>query len=230
MGTAVFYEDDDCQRETLCPYCMVAKFAPTQAICASCYAKEDKLEQEHWNSICKIGNVGKIQMFTLSMKIDEAFQLLENEAYICRKRRETERAGALECEMDVFHRRRILCMLELFAHIDWSILVPDQAKLDHYWQSARDYAQQRITAEQMETAKDCLRSPIPWNSLSSLQMDLDAELLTFWCGEDVLDWSYSQYFEIAAGNLQSFIESALFTEILKKHFPDVMAEPVKRLQ
>ena len=76
---------------------------------------------------------------------------------------------------------------------------------------------------------DYLRSQIMWKSLSSQQMDLAAELLSFWCGEDVLDWSYSQYFEIAASNLKSFIEKKLFIEILCKHFADVMSLPVKRL-
>lgn len=49
-------------------------------------------------------------------------------------------------------------------------------------------------------------------------------------GEDVLDWSYSQYFEIIVGNLQPFIGRKLFIETLKKHFSDVMAKSVKRLQ
>ena len=46
---------------------------------------------------------------------------------------------------------------------------------------------------------------------------------------DELDWGYSQYFEIAAGNLKPFLAMTLFTEILCKHFPDVMSAPVKRL-
>ena len=46
---------------------------------------------------------------------------------------------------------------------------------------------------------------------------------------DELDWGYSQYFEIAADNLKPFIAMTLFTEILCKHFPDVMSAPVKRL-
>ena len=44
-----------------------------------------------------------------------------------------------------------------------------------------------------------------------------------------LDWGYSQYFEIAAGNLKPFLAMTLFTKILCKHFPDVMSAPVKRL-
>ena len=44
-----------------------------------------------------------------------------------------------------------------------------------------------------------------------------------------MDWGYSQYFEIAAGNLKPFLARTLFTEILCKHFSDVMSAPVKRL-
>ena len=101
--------------------------------------------------------------------------------------------------------------------------------MKQYWTNIQDYAQQHISAEQLEKMNDYLRSQIMWKSLSSQQMDLAAELLSFWCGEDVLDWSYSQYFEIAASNLKSFIEKKLFIEILCKHFADVMSLPVKRL-
>ena len=92
-----------------------------------------------------------------------------------------------------------------------------------------DYAHQRIAAEQLREVQEYLRSQIPWKSLSSQRMDLGAELLNFWCGEDELDWGYSQYFEIAAGNLKPFLAMTLFTEILCKHFPDVMSAPVKRV-
>ena len=81
----------------------------------------------------------------------------------------------------------------------------------------------------LQNWQEYLRSQIPWKSLSSQRMDLGAELLNFWCGEDELDWGYSQYFEIAAGNLKPFLAMTLFTEILCKHFPDVMSAPVKRL-
>ena len=91
------------------------------------------------------------------------------------------------------------------------------------------YAHQHIATEQLREVQEYLRSQIPWKSLSSQRMDLVAELLNFWCGEDELDWGYSQYFEIAAGNLKPFLAMTLFTEILCKHFPDVMSAPVKRL-
>ena len=138
-------------------------------------------------------------------------------------------AEALEREMEAFHRRRILCMAEIFSKIDCSSLFPSYIELDTYFKNVRDYAHQRIAAEQLREVWEYLRSQIPWKSLSSQQMDLGAELLNFWCGEDELDWGYSQYFEIAAGNLKPFIAMTLFTEILCKHFPDVMSAPVKRL-
>lgn len=102
-------------------------------------------------------------------------------------------------------------------------------ELDTYFKNVWDYAHQRIAAEQLREVQEYLRSQIPWKSLSSQRMDLGAELLNFWCGEDELDWGYSQYFEIAAGNLKPFLAMTLFTEILCKHFPDVMSAPVKRL-
>ena len=52
------------------------------------------------------------------------------------------------------------------------------------------YAHQRIAAEQRREVQEYLRSQIPWKSLSSQRMDLGAELLNFWCGEDELDWGY----------------------------------------
>ena len=120
-------------------------------------------------------------------------------------------------------------MVEIFSEIDCSSLFPSYIELDTYFNNVRDYAHQRITAEQLREVWEYLRSQIPWKFLSSQQMNLGAELLNFWRGEEVLDWSYSQYFEIAAGNLKPFIAMTLFTEILCKHFPDVMSAPVKRL-
>ena len=213
----------------LCPYCLIKEIAPIQDICPVCYSKEDELEQNSWDDLRERNNTDEIQMFTLAKKVDEAFQVPENEAYACRERHEINRAETLKQKMDVFHRRRILCMVEIFSHIDCSILFDNHIDLKQYWTNIQDYAQQHISAEQLEKMNDYLRSQIMWKSLSSQQMDLAAELLSFWCGEDVLDWSYSQYFEIAASNLKSFIEKKLFIEILCKHFADVMSLPVKRL-
>ena len=195
----------------LCPYCLTREIDPAQAICSVCYSKEDKLERGSWDDLRKRKNTDEIQMFTIAKKVDEAFQVPENKAYACREKHEMIQAEALEREMEAFHRRRILCMAEIF------------------FKNGRDYAHQRIAAEQLREVWEYLRSQIPWKSLSSQQMDLGAELLNFWCGEDELDWGYSQYFEIAAGNLKPFIAMTLFTEILCKHFPDVMSAPVKRL-
>lgn len=213
----------------LCPYCLQREIDPAQAICAVCYAKEDELEQNHWNRLRERNNADEIQMYTLAQKVDEAFQVPEYEAYVCREKHDIGRAEAFEREMDAFHRRRILCMLEIFSHIDCSVLFPSHIELERYWNNVRDYANQRITAGQLGEISGGLRSQIMWKSLSSQQIDLGAELVSFWRGEEVLDWSYSQYFEITAGNLKPFIAMTLFTEILCRHFSDVMSEPVKRL-
>ena len=182
-----------------------------------------------FDDLRKRKNTDEIHMFTIAKKVDEAFQVPENKAYACREKHEMTQAEALEREMETFHRRRILCMVEIFSKIDCGILFSGYVELDTYFKNVWDYAHQRIAAEQLREVQEYLRSQIPWKSLSSQQMDLGAELLNFWCGEDELDWSYSQYFEIAAGNLKPFIAMTLFTEILCKHFPDVMSAPVKRL-
>lgn len=213
----------------LCPYCLTREIDPAQAICSVCYSKEDKLERGSWDDLRKRKNTDEIQMFTIAKKVDEAFQVPENKAYACREKHEMIQAEALEREMEDFHRRRILCMAEMFSKIDCSSLFPSYIELDTYFKNVQDYAHQHIATEQLREVQEYLRSQIPWKSLSSQQMDLGAELLNFWCGEDELDWGYSQYFEIAAGNLKPFLAMTLFTEILCKHFPDVMSAPVKRL-
>ena len=98
----------------LCPYCLIKEIAPIQAICPVCYSKEDELEQNSWDDLRERNNTDEIQMFTLAKKVDEAFQVPENEAYACRERHEINRAETLKQKMDVFHRRRILCMVEIF--------------------------------------------------------------------------------------------------------------------
>lgn len=213
----------------LCPYCLTREIDPAQAICSACYSKEDKWERGSWDDLRKRKNADEIQMFTIAKKVDEAFQIPENEAYACIEKHEMIQAEALEREMEAFHRRRILCMVEIFSKIDCGILFSGYVELDTYFKNVWDYAHQRIAAEQLREVQEYLRSQIPWKSLSSQRMDLGAELLNFWCGEDELDWGYSQYFEIAAGNLKPFLAMTLFTEILCKHFPDVMSAPVKRL-
>ena len=212
----------------LCPYCLTREIDPAQAICSACYSKEDKWERGSWDDLRKRKN-DEIQMFTIAKKVDEAFQIPENEAYACIEKHEMIQAEALEREMEAFHRRRILCMVEIFSKIDCGILFSGYVELDTYFKNVWDYAHQRIAAEQLREVQEYLRSQIPWKSLSSQRMDLGAELLNFWCGEDELDWGYSQYFEIAAGNLKPFLAMTLFTKILCKHFPDVMSAPVKRL-
>lgn len=213
----------------LCPYCLTREIDPAQAICSACYSKEDKWERGSWDDLRKRKNADEIQMFTIAKKVDEAFQIPENEAYACIEKHEMIQAEALEREMEAFHRRRILCMVEIFSKIDCGILFSGYVELDTYFKNVWDYAHQRIAAEQLREVQEYLRSQIPWKSLSSQRMDLGAELLNFWCGEDELDWGYSQYFEIAAGNLKPFLAMTLFTEILCKHFPDVMSAPFKRL-
>lgn len=133
----------------LCPYCLTREIDPAQAICSVCYSKEDKLERGSWDDLRKRKNTDEIQMFTIAKKVDEAFQVPENKAYACREKHEMIQAEALEREMEAFHRRRILCMAEIFSKIDCSSLFPSYIELDTYFKNVRDYAHQRIAAEQL---------------------------------------------------------------------------------
>ena len=97
-------------------------------------------------------------------KLDEAFQVPENKAYACREKHEMIQAEALEREMEAFHRRRILCMVEIFSKIDCGILFSGYVELDTYFKNVWDYAHQRIAAEQLREVQEYLRSQIPWKS------------------------------------------------------------------
>ena len=114
----------------LCPYCLTREIAPAQAICSACCSKEDKLERDSWDDLRKRKDSDGIQMFTMAKKVDEAFQVSENEVYACREKHEIIQAEALKWEMETFHRRRILCMVEMFSKIDCSILFPGCIELN----------------------------------------------------------------------------------------------------
>lgn len=72
----------------LCPYCLTREIDPAQAICSACYSKEDKWERGSWDDLRKRKNADEIQMFTIAKKVDEAFQIPENEAYACIEKHE----------------------------------------------------------------------------------------------------------------------------------------------
>lgn len=123
----------------LCPYCLTREIDPAQAICSACYSKEDKWERGSWDDLRKRKNADEIQMFTIAKKVDEAFQIPENEAYACIEKHEMIQAEALEREMEAFHRRRILCMVEIFSKIDCGILFSGYVELDTYFKNVWDY-------------------------------------------------------------------------------------------
>lgn len=79
----------------LCPYCLTREIDPAQAICSACYSKEDKWERGSWDDLRKRKNADEIQMFTIAKKVDEAFQIPENEAYACIEKHEMIQAEAL---------------------------------------------------------------------------------------------------------------------------------------
>ena len=118
----------------LCPYCLTREIDPAQAICSACYSKEDKWERGSWDDLRKRKNADEIQMFTIAKKVDEAFQVPENEAYACIEKHEVIQAEALEREMEAFHRRRILCMVEIFSKIDCGILFSELCRTGYLFQ------------------------------------------------------------------------------------------------
>ena len=152
----------------LCPYCLTREIDPAQAICSVCYSKEDKLERGSWDDLRKRKNTDEIQMFTIAKKADEAFQVPENKAYACREKHEMIQAEALEREMEDFHRRRILCMAEIFSKIDCGILFSGYVELDTYFKNVWDYAHQRIAAEQLREVQESVDDELKKRDLRSL--------------------------------------------------------------
>lgn len=134
----------------LCPYCLTREIDPAQAICSACYSKEDKWERGSWDDLRKRKNADEIQMFTIAKKVDEAFQIPENEAYACIEKHEMIQAEALEREMEAFHRRRILCMVEIFSKIDCGILFSGYVELDTYFKNVWDYAHSALPQNSSE--------------------------------------------------------------------------------
>ena len=94
-------------------------------------------------------------------------------------------AEALEREMEAFHRRRILCMVEIFSKIDCGIPFW-LCRTGYLFQECVDYAHQRIAVEQLREVQEYLRSQIPWKPypVSGWIWGQNSQLLV---GEDELD-------------------------------------------
>ena len=184
-----------------------------------------ELERDHWNRLRERNNADEIQMYTLAQKVDEAFQVPEYEAYVCREKHDIGRAEAFEREMDAFHRRRILCMLEIFSHIDCSVLFQRHIELGHYWKSVRDYDRLRITAEQLGEARlskvtDYVEVPVqPADILGSGAAELLARRRR-------TRLELFPIFEITAGNLKPRNCYDAVHRNSVQHFSDVMTRPV----
>lgn len=217
-------------KKILCPYCLVSEIDPAEAICQACYEKDDPLERRWWDNLRRKYPKEQIPAFTLGNKADEAFQTLENAEYKYREAGERKQADALLEQMNDFHRRRILCMLEVYRHVDLSPLPLETGLLEEYWAVLDRYARRLATEKEAWQAAQKLTGQLKRKKLTDEQLHLLPELNSFWGGEDVLDWSYSQYFEIAYGNLRNDIDAGTFMEILSRHFADVMAKPVERFE
>ena len=126
----------------LCPYCLTREIDPAQAICSACYSKEDKWERGSWDDLRKRKNADEIQMFTIAKKVDEAFQIPENEAYACIEKHEMIQAEAIGIgKWRAFHRSaHPLYGWRYFPRLICGILFSGYVELDTYFKNVWDYA------------------------------------------------------------------------------------------
>lgn len=156
----------------------------------------------------------------VACKIDEEFQFLEEF---------WEEISSL----DEFHFRRIICVLEMFDQVEDSYFLPaTKEEIRHYKDAIKEYVNQTMSYDELTDIAKSIpkRNVVMVNAKDSLLYHgLYSEFFSFWCGEEILDWSYSQYFEIAVANLMAFISHEVLMAVLKKHFDDILAKPVRRI-
>lgn len=205
------------ENRIMCPYCMREEIFWGNGICNLCYEKVGELEQNRWNSWRKQGYA---QLMATACKIDEEFQFLEEF---------WEELSSLE----EFHFRRILCVLEMFEYAEDSWFLPaTKQEIQKYKASIQEYVNRKISYDELTHIAKSIpkRNVVMANAKDSLLYHgLYSEFFSFWCGEEILDWSYSQYFEIAVANLMGFISHEVLMAVLKKHFDDILAKPVRRI-
>ncbi|RRD95270.1 hypothetical protein EII17_04340 [Clostridiales bacterium COT073_COT-073] len=201
----------------MCPYCMREEIFWSNGICNSCYEKVGELEQSRWSSWRELGYA---PLMAVACKIDEEFQFLEEF---------WEEISSL----DEFHFRRIICVLEMFDQVEDSYFLPaTKEEIRHYKDAIKEYVNQTMSYDELTDIAKSIpkRNVVMANAKDSLLYHgLYSEFFSFWCGEEILDWSYSQYFEISVANLMRFISHEVLMAVLKKHFDDVLAKPVRRI-
>lgn len=201
------------ENRMICPYCMKEEIFSNDGICNSCYEKVGKLEQARWNSWRKCGYA---LLMAIACKIDEQFQYLEEF---------WEDMSTLE----EFHFRRILCVLEMLEYVDDCLFLPaTKYEIQKYKNAIKEYVDKKISYNEL---KDISKA-VPRNNekVDLLFLNFYSEFFSFWCGADVLDWSYSQYFEVAVANLKGVISPHILIEVMEKHFEDILSKPVRWIE
>lgn len=116
----------------------------------------------------------------------------------------------------------------MFSAVEAAYFAPlTPAALAAYRELVTAYAEQKAEAEQVRALGQTLYAEIPYDqTLASLH----ADFFSFWCGEDILDWSWWQYFELTAGNLAKYVPQDALLQIMDHHFGDILAQPVQRVR
>lgn len=195
-----------------CPWCMQTMIDPAEGIGPRCYAQEEPLEQQAWDNRRKYHLA---QLMGAACKLDEAFQAMQ------------DRPDA-EAQLAAFHRRRIHCVLEMFSAVEAAYFAPlTPAEIAAYRELVTAYAEQKADDDLVRALGQTLYARIPYDqTLASLH----ADFFSFWCGEDILDWSWWQYFELTAGNLAQYVPQDALLQIMDYHFGDILAQPVQRVR
>ncbi|MBC2332962.1 hypothetical protein HBP45_09495 [Listeria welshimeri] len=151
----------------------------------------------------------------LAIKIDTAFQF-------------SEKSSDSESVLKQFHQSRIRCVLEMFKQLNNTTFKPiTSEELEQYKHLIKEYSEQIRTDEELNQFSIVLRQKLSTNN-PQLQ-NIYTTFFSFWCGEEILDWSYFQYFEIITGNLKFLIPIEKLIEIMQKHFPVISSNPIKQL-
>ena len=181
----------------LCVYCQQILLQNETGICLSCREKlldRDTKEFEFYEQ------KGIMELFGVSIKIDDYFQTHENLS---------------DFDVLLFHMRRVACINECIGQIDKSFFLPRTAE---EVETFRETVKQFCTGELPEDEQSLrVREFIRGNYyggrdrakviLASLTMDKES-----------LNWSWWQYMEIHFLALHEYVEKSKLLCIVERHF------------
>ena len=122
-----------------------------------------------------------------------------------------------------FHRRRVVCMRDLIEQLDPTLFAPaNKAQVASFMQSAIDFWEDRITDEERRRVHQAFSEIMPNEKPS----DWDAKAIVHWMIhlEDHFSWMWQQWFECVYDAIPNALPDAIWCELLKKHFADVIVE------